>query len=215
MKRILATIGLFALCGFAAAQSSTLEARPGDIDAKRAKISAERVRLESGFLAEDLACYDKFAVNSCLASVNARRREAAAELRRQEVALNDEERKIRGEQAMRRIEEKSSPENLQQEADRRVKGAEDYQSRLEREKEKQQTRATASASEKAARDASAQRLVDSQKKAQAKADRKSAAAEEARKSDERQKQAAERRALHEKEQLGRPKTPAKSLPLPN
>ncbi|MEO7954907.1 MAG: hypothetical protein ABIR35_12580 [Polaromonas sp.] len=214
MNRFILMSGLIALSGLAAAQSSHPDASPRNIDAERAKISAERVRLETGFLAEDAACHKKFAVNSCLGKINARRREAMAELRRQEVALNDKERKISGEQEMRRIEEKSSPENLQEAADRRAKAAEDYQLRLNREKDKQQGRASASSAEKAARDASAQRLMDSQKKTQARAATQSAAAEEARKFNERQKRAQERRAEHEKEELARTKPPARSLPLP-
>ena len=215
MKRTILTVGLLILSGLAVGQPSTLEASPRDIDVERAQISTQRVRLEAEFLAEDIACYKKFAVNSCLGKVDARRREATAELRGQELGLNDEERKIKGEQALQRIEEKSSPENLQQDADRRAKGVEDYQSRMAREKEKQQDSATVAASEKAARDAAAQRLLDSQKKAQARAEKKSTAAEEARKFEERQKQAAERRAQHEKERLARPPTSGKSLPLPN
>lgn len=215
MKRFIVTLALFALSGFAAAQPSTLEFTIGDIQANRAKISAVRIRLEAGFQAEDLACHEKFFVNSCLDKVDSRRSVGLAELRRQELALNDEERKIRGEQAMRRLAEKSSPENLRQAADQRAKGAEDYQLRLAREKDKQQGRAAASASEKAARDASAQHLLEIKRKAQARADRKSSAAEEARKFDERQQQAAERRAQHEKEQLARPQPTGKPLPLPN
>ena len=215
MNRFVLVFGLAALSGIAAAQASTAEAGPLGIDAERAKIGVERTRLEAGFLAENHACHEKFAVNSCLRKVNARRREAMAELRRQEVALNDEERRIRGEQEIRRIEEKSSPENLQQAADQRTRAGEEYQLRLAREKEKQQARASASSPEKAARDASAQRLVDSQNKAQSKAEKQAAAAGEARKFDERQKQAQERRAQHEKDQLARPQPPARSLPLPN
>ena len=165
MKCLIVMFFLAALSGLAAAQPLTLEARPQNIDAERAKIDAERVRLEAGFLAEDIACYEKFDVNSCLGKVNARRREVMAELRRKEVALNDEERRIRGEQEMMRIEEKSSPENLQQAAAQRAKAAEAYQLRLDREKDKQQGRTSAPSSEKAARDAGAQRLLDSQKKA--------------------------------------------------
>ena len=215
MNRFVLTFSLFALSGLAAAQSLHTESGTRNIATERTKISAERARLEAGFLAEDHSCHEKFAMNSCLRKVNARRRDAMAELRRQEVALNDEERRIRGEQEMRRIEEKSSPENLQQAADQRAKAAEDYQLRLAREKEKQQARALALSSEKAAREAGAQRLTDSQKKAQAKTNKQSAAVEEARKFDERQKQAQERRAQHEKDQLARPQPPAKSLPLPN
>src|SRR5450756_1568952 len=66
------------------------------MDEERAKISAERARLEAVFLAEDGACYKKFFVNSCLGEVNGRRREAMADLRRQEILLNDEERRSKG-----------------------------------------------------------------------------------------------------------------------
>lgn len=215
MKRFFMTFLLAALSALAGAQTAALQARPENIDAERAKIHAERIRLEAGFLTEDAACYEKFAVNSCLGKVNSRRREAMADLRRQEILLNDEERKIRGAQELRRIEEKSSPENLQEAADRRARAAEDYQSRLEREKIKQQERASAPSAEKAAREAGAERLMNQQKKARARTDRQAAAAEEAKKFDERQKQAQERRAQHEREQLSRPQPPAKSLPLPN
>lgn len=215
MKRFFVTVVLLALTGFAAAQLSTLESRASAIDSKRAEINAERIKLEGDFTAEDLACHKQFFVNNCLGKVDTQRRAAVAELRRQEIALNDEDRKIRGEQALLRIEEKSSTENLQQAADQRAKGIEDYQARLAREKEKLQGRIAAPATEKAAREASAQRLVESQKKAEAAAVRKSSAAEEAIKFEERQKQAAERRAQHEKEQLAKPPPTGKSLPLPD
>ena len=215
MKLFFMAFLLAALSGLVGAQTTAPQTSPENIDAERAKISAERVRLEAGFLTEDAACYKKFAVNSCLGKVNSRRREAMASLRRQEILLNDEERKIRGAQEMRRIEEKSSPENLQEAADRRARAAEDYQSRLEREKIKQQERASAPAAEKAAHEASAEKLLDRQKKARTRTDKQAAAAEEAKKFEERQKQAQERRAQHERDQLSRPQPPSKSLPLPN
>ena len=215
MKLFFMVFLLAALSGLVGAQTTAPQTSPENIDAERAKISAERVRLEAGFLTEDAACYEKFAVNSCLGKVNSRRREAMASLRRQEILLNDEERKIRGAQEMRRIEEKSSPENLQEAADRRARAAEDYQSRLEREKIKQQERASAPAAEKAAHEASAEKLLDRQKKARTRTDKQAAAAEEAKKFEERQKQAQERGAQHERDQLSRPQPPAKSLPLPN
>lgn len=215
MKLFFMAFLLVALSGLVGAQTAAPQTSPENIDAERAKISAERVRLEAGFLTEDAACYKKFAVNSCLGKVNSRRREAMASLRRQEILLNDEERKIRGAQEMRRIEEKSSPENLQEAADRRARAAEDYQSRLEREKIKQQERASAPAAEKAAHEASAEKLLDRQKKARTRTDKQAAAAEEAKKFEERQKQAQERRAQHERDQLSRPQPPSKSLPLPN
>jgi colicin import membrane protein len=214
MKTFAITFLLTLLGGFAVAQTGALSGQPGNIDAQRAAISAERSRLEAGFLTEDAACYKKFAVNSCLGKVNTRRREAMADLRRQEILLNDEERRIKGEEQIRKTQEKTLPEKLREEADRRAKAAEDYQGRLEREKDKKQERTTIQSNEKASREANAEKLLAHQKKNQARADKQAAAAEEAKKFNQRQKEAQERRAQHEAEQLKRGKPAAKSLPLP-
>ena len=195
-------------------QSASTIARPRSIDAERARISEERSRLEAGFAKEDVACYQKFFVNSCRGDVTARRREAVADLRRQEISLNDEERRIKGAEQIRKTEEKSSPENQQQAADRRARALEDYQSRIEREKQKQQAQAAAQAGEKASREASAEKLKGNQQKAVARSDKQAKAAEESKKFNGRQKEAQERRLQHDKGQLNRVKPPAKSLPIP-
>lgn len=203
------------LCGLASAQTNALnEQQTGNIDVQRAAISAERSRLEADFLTEEAACYKKFAVNNCLGKVNARRREVMADFRRQEILLNDEQRRIKGEEQIRKTEEKSSPENRQQAAERRAKALEDYQERLGREKDKQQARTTHPSNENAARAANAERLLANQNKNQARADKQAEAAEKAKKSNARQKEAQERRAQHEADQLKRSKPAAKPLPLP-
>ena len=214
MKSFAFTFLLLWSSGFAGAQISALNGPVGNIDAQRAAISAERSRLEAGFLTEDAACYKKFAVNSCLEQVNTRRREAMADLRRQEILLNDEERKLKGAQQIRKTEEKSSSEKLQQEADRRSKAVEDYQGRLAREKDKQQERGAAVSNEAAAREANTAKLQAHQKKIQARTERQAEAAEKAKNFNARQAQAQERRAQHEADQLKRVKPPAKPLPLP-
>ena len=214
MKPFVITFLLTLLGGLAVAQTGALNGQSGNIDAQREAISVERSRLETGFLTEDAACYKKFAVNSCLGKVNTRRREAMADLRRQEILLNDEERRIKGEAQIRKTDEKSLPEKQQEAADRRVKAAEDYQGRLEREKDKRQERATMQSNEKAVHEANVEKLLGQQKKNQARADKQAAAAEEAQKFNQRQKQAQERRAEHEADQLKRVNPPAKPLPLP-
>ena len=215
MKSLILASLLVALAGLAGAQTSRPDSQlPASLDTQRAAITAERSRLEAGFLQEDAACYKRFVVNSCLEKVNARRLQAMAELRRQEIALNDEERKNKGAEQLRRTQEKSSPEKLQEAQERRTKATQDYQSRLERNKDQPQDRAETSAHEKAARDAHAQKLAAHQKKAQARADRQAAAAEEARAFNERQKEAQARRAQHQADQLKRTSPTAKPLPLP-
>lgn len=152
------------LSGLAGAQTDAMSGQPGNLDAQRAAITAERSRLQAGFLTEEAACYKKFAVNNCLGKVNTRRREATADFRRQEILLNDEERRIKGEEQIRKIDEKSSPEKKQQAADRRAKALEDYQQRLERERDRQQARTPLPSNEKTASTENAERLLAQQKK---------------------------------------------------
>jgi hypothetical protein len=182
--------------------------------AQRARISAERTRLEAGFSAENAVCYEKFAVNSCLDKISAKRRQAMAELRRQEILLNDEERKRRGEEQIRKTQEKSSPEKLQEAAERRAKAAQDYQSRLKTGKGQPKESASVLSSESAARSAYAQKLKDQQNKAQLRTQRQAADAENAKKFEVRQKEAQARQAQHDADQLKRGNAPGKSLPLP-
>lgn len=198
----------------AGAQTPPTAARADAIDAERTRISAERGRIEAGFLVEDAACYKRFAVNSCLGEVNIRRREAMAALRRQEILLNDEERRMRGAEQIRKTEEKSSPEKQKEAVDRRAKALQDYQSRLDGDKKKRDQRAEIQSGEKVNSEARAERLKENQKKAQARADRQAVADEEVKKFNERQTQARERRAQHQADQLKRSKPAAKSLPLP-
>jgi membrane protein involved in colicin uptake len=165
-------------------------------------------------LAEEVACYKKFAVNNCLDKVNIRRREAMAGFRQQEILLNDEERKLKGAEQIRKINEKSSPEKKQQSAERRTKALVDYQERLKREKNKQQAGTSIPSNENAASAANAERLLVHQKKNQARADMQAKATEKAKKFNERQKEAQARRIQHEADQLKRGKPAAKQLPLP-
>ena len=214
MKNLPVVLLLTLLSEFAFAQNSELSGEAGTIGIQRMAISAERSRLEAGFLSEDAACYKKFAVNSCLGKVNSRRREVMVDLRRQEIFLNDEERRIKGEKQIRKTQEKASPENQQQAADSRAKAVEESQGRMEREKDKQQERTIRESNEKAAGAANAQRLLAHQQKNQARTDKQGANEEEAKKFSERQKEAQERRIQHDADQLKRGKSAAKPLPLP-
>ena len=211
MRLFTALIFFAALCSGAAAQTAALPATP---DAERTRIAAERALMESGFLTEDAACYERFFVNSCLDEVNTRRREALAALRTQEVVLNEQERKLRGAEQIRRIEEKALAESHQLEADRRARAVSSDKSRLNEQKEKQQSRTKAQAAEQANTEARAERLRANQQKKQTRSDRQAAEAAETARYDARQKEAEDRRAQNAREQLQRAKPAAKPLPLP-
>jgi colicin import membrane protein len=202
---------LTSLCTAATAQADGALA---NADAERSAIAGERARLQNGFLTEDAACYQRFFVNSCLDDVNTRRREALATLRTREILLNEQERKLRGAAELRRIEEKTSSENQQREADQRAKAAADYESRLAGQKEKQQSRSKAQAAEPANTQASADRLKANQQKKQARGARQAAEAAEAARYEARQKEAEERRAQNARDQLQRTKPASRPLPLP-
>ena len=78
-------------------------------EAERARIAAWRSRVEAQYQTEERACWGKFAVNDCLAEARAKRRSALADLRRQEILLNDAERKQRAAERLRAGEQRPDP----------------------------------------------------------------------------------------------------------
>ena len=111
---------LFLFCcglslGAAMAQSPAQEKYSNALE--RSKIAAERARLEAGFQAEEAACKSRFAVNACLQEIRPRRNAAMADLRRQDLLINEAERKARGADQSQKTEDKSSLERQQQRAE--------------------------------------------------------------------------------------------------
>ena len=207
-----AAVGHAQTAGAGSAGSAALQSTP---NAERARIGRERAQLESVFAAEDTACYRKFLVNNCLDEVKLRRRDALADLRRQEISLNAQDRKAKAAEQVRKTEDRASPQKQQQEADRRASSLKDFDSRLQREKQKNADRAAAQSNEKAKSDAAANRIKGSQDKAAERAGGQASRAEEVRKFNERQAKAKERQARHDRDQLSQTKPPAQSLPQPD
>ena len=174
-------------------------------EAERARINADRTRLEAGFAAEDTACYRKFLVNKCLDEIKPRRREALADLKRQEISLDAQDRMAKAAEQIQKAEAKTSPETRQQEAARRDNALKDFEARLEREKQKTADRLATQSGDKA------NRVKGSQDKTADRAAKQAAAAQEVKKFKERQQKAKERQAQHERNQAA---APAKALPLP-
>lgn len=185
------------------------------IDVERARVGAERARLEGEFTAEEAACYKKFMVFNCLDAIKPRRREAMAELRRQEVLLDEQDRKNRAAEQVRKMEDRVSVEKQQEAADRRASSLKDFDERVERDKQKNADRAAAKSSEKTNVDSAADRLKGNQQKATGRTTKQAESAEEVRKFNERQEKAKERLARHERDKLSRTGPPAKSLPQPD
>lgn len=206
MKRWTAS-GLLMVCLGAQAQTSS--------DAERLRISTERTKLEAAFAVEDTACYSKFLVNRCLDEVKGRRRDELAYLRSQEIELNNQARKVKAAAQLQKIEDKSSPEKLQQDANKKALEAADTEARKFRDQQKIVNRKAMQAKEKANVDSSANRLKSNRNK-QARATLKQAEEESKRKKyNDRQEKAQERQRRHALEKLekaSQAKTPAKPLP---
>lgn len=79
---------------------------------ERARIQKERLAIEAAHQSKERACYQYFAVNSCLDRARDQKRQGLANLRQQEIALNDARRRRAAEQAsQRRMLKSQSLEN--------------------------------------------------------------------------------------------------------
>jgi len=82
--------------------------------AERARIASERSRIEAAFQAEQKACYSKFGVSGCIEDAKARRSAQLGDLRRQEISLNDAQRKARAADRVKELERKRADEARKQ-----------------------------------------------------------------------------------------------------
>lgn len=121
MKSVLAIV-LLALGAGALAQDPASE---------KSRIQAERRRIEAQRASEEAACRTRFAVTDCLEDVRRRWRGPLADLRRQEVALDDAERQRRGAQQRADVEQRQA-EAQQEQAQRRARVASEQREREER-----------------------------------------------------------------------------------
>lgn len=139
---------LTVLCGTATLAQpapAAVDASPAAIARERSRIEAERRREDARFAAEEAACHQRFAVNDCLREVRVRRRAVFEDLRRQEIALNDAERRDRGAEQLRRTEDRMAPRAQQEEADRREAARREQRERDERAAAKRAEREQADA----------------------------------------------------------------------
>ena len=107
MKKSLA-LALAAVCSLVLAQPVVPDTVVAREAAEHARIRKERGDAQTRFLAQDVQCYQRFAVNDCLGEVRAQRRAVLAELRRQEISLNDTQRKRRAAEQLLRADEKAA-----------------------------------------------------------------------------------------------------------
>lgn len=92
----------------AVAQSTEPDDFAGRAVQERARIAAERDMLQQRLPDEERACYQRFAVNDCLRQTRRAHRRALADLRRQELAINEQERQRQGAERLRSLEQRAT-----------------------------------------------------------------------------------------------------------
>jgi hypothetical protein len=131
MRRCILLAALMAFAGSAAAQGDAVQGL-GSIARERERISAQRQQETRRFDAMDADCKTRFAVNDCLGTAQSQRRAMLLELRRQEAILDDAERMQRGQEALRRTEQKARE---REDRDAEAASSDGLQSQQERAKE--------------------------------------------------------------------------------
>lgn len=179
---------------------------------ERARINAARSQLVARFAAEDAACQAKFFVNACLNDIRPREREALADLRRQEILLDDAQRKRKASEQLEKIDEKGSEQRQQEAAEKAQenvrKGVSGAAAALERA-QAQSEKATQAAERRNATVANEARKaaeVPERAAAQAEADKRAADLRQ------RQQEAATRKAERERRIQQAPTTDRQPLP---
>jgi colicin import membrane protein len=203
-------LALFSIC---LCSGAIAQEEPG-VAAQRVRIAGERKEVEAAFTARQKQCYLKFAVNDCVKAAKSQRRERLADLRRQEISLNDAERKRKAAERSGTLEERSSPEKQEAEAQRRAKAAAQENDRKARAAEK----ATRRASEEAPAATPGEHRKDAdeavRRKAEAQERKASEAANNAIRYRQRLSDAQAHKEAVEKQLSDKKDPPAKPLPVP-
>jgi len=129
-KHFLASLLLLGVSALAWAADESKEAT-----AERARIAAERARAEKTFQAEQKACYSRFSVSGCIDDAKARRNALLGDLRRQEIVLNDAQRKARAADRVKELDDKQADEARKQ-SEAAAKGGEKAAARERRAEDK-------------------------------------------------------------------------------
>ena len=185
---------------------------PPSLQAERARIDAERVRADQRFAAQEVACQQRFAVTDCVNEARSALRATHADLKRQEVLLNDGERRRKAGEQQRRLDEKLR----QREADAGGQAA-----RPEPAPKAAPTPSTRRPAEPKPRASHAQQTAEHEAQMRRKlgahqADQARRAAQAASASEEERRYADKQRAAAEykAQVLGRQTEPSKARPLP-
>ena len=211
MKHLVFSLVLLVFPGLGLAQADTADLLlPAQV--QRERLELNRSQEESRYKLESQACYQRFAVNDCLATARTRHYAVTGLLRRQELSLNAAEREKKGDQARQRIVEKSSPAYEQEHADKREAARLKQLDLQQRAQQKTQNQEQAVNRAQEAVKASNERL---QRQERAAADREQAAQLAVQKEKDfeaKQRQAQEHKEEVQKKMAEDPKRSAQPLP---
>lgn len=133
MKTVAAALLALLAAGAAWAQ---VQSPQSDADAERARIKAQRAEVEGRFAAAQKVCRARFAVTDCVLKAQRVRNDALNDLHRQELVLNDADRRARAAERQREIDERNSPEHQREAEEKRRQALADQKARDERAAEK-------------------------------------------------------------------------------
>jgi len=208
---------LFLLCcclSFRAAMAQSPDQEKAANALERSKVAAERARLEAGFQAEEAACKSRFAVNACLQEIRTRRNEAMADLRRQDILINEADRKARAADQIQKTEEKSNLERQQKRAEQEKKAQQETDRLAERSDQRGQSQAKSAADASANLEAAQTRQKNSQSKAGEAKTRDEQAAANVQNAKVRAEKAAQNQAERDKRLKDKTNSTRKPLPAP-
>lgn len=183
------------------------------IAVERERIAEQRRAIDARHAQERTACYQRFAVEDCLRESRQRLRHQTDDLRRQESALNDTQRKRRGAEQLQRLDEKKAtappPDGVkQQDAREAQRGREDRAAEHAKSRASMQAGAAQNKADFEARQR--QHADDAASAAQRRAGEPEARDRYQRKQADAQRRRAERGRIN----AGREKPPSAPLPAP-
>jgi colicin import membrane protein len=214
--RLVALMLVAVPAGAVLAQSAVPPAKPGSAQAadERERIGVERKAEEVRYSARRAQCYQRFAVDDCLNAESRLHRETLDGLKRREAVLNDAERRQRGEDALRRIQDKQAnppARDLPQERDRNRQAQQD---REQRNADHAASRAATAAQASQRRQQFEDRQKAQAEKAAERAQRRTQDTAERERYERRQVDAEQRRTGAQRRNAARTKPPAAPLPDP-
>jgi colicin import membrane protein len=211
-RKLLVPLVLLTLGGGASWAQTTAADGNADLAAERARVKEERSAVARRAEQEQVACYQKFAVEDCLRESRRTRRALDDDLKRQEAAMNDIDRKRRAAAQLDRLD-KAAP-RPQDDPEKRQQSQQSQENREQRAVEHARTRAEAAAkSEANRRDFEAKQRSNAAEQAKA-AQQRTEAPRERERYERKIEQAEEHRVSRERRNAARSKPRSAPLPAP-